>query len=525
MMTAQQPVLADAARVIEKPCDQVQEDEGYPSYYCDCKKTATPFSFGRIDTISDVTWYVTTITDLKKGLSAYWFADCSVQIDVFAYCSSIAPAVSMTVGRNQMRELDAAEITKKIESMGSNTSIYLESFHPYVRVTPIGGEGIVMAYPYNQGPSSTCAQPLKVINGMTMVSSEQESVYQLLPSDIQKDKQMFVQWKERHNAPADMWVTRNQCEGEELLRTTMSDSTLLFFPELAMLNAARENKDTLYFHFRHAENVVGRIMFRMNPKYIDNTMDTVVCEGKGLALVDTTLMETTSYGPHYVWQTADTVNVYLYNVTVTPADTLYDTVRVRAKQLPMLYKNQELIPKNGYGDYNILYTKKGQCSERYFLHVEHLVDTTSLVMDTTLCSGKTLTVSGMTFREDTIVQYQRWENEDTWAIVDLEVQFTEPEVEYDTIAIAPSRLGKEVVVLGTQIIVIKAYGDLDAVTYLAKDGCYHTRYITVVEKEEEIVTANIAVPEQKKVRVVLENGVLYIERDGARYTVMGVKTE
>ena len=160
------------------------------------------FQFGMDMEISDTIWFSATIPELKQGLSAYWFSTKGIRLELYALCSSTAPTMTITVGGNTMREMDINFINQKLDEMGNLAEMAESVMNPHLRVYPLnGGSGHVMAYPYDEGPHSTCDNLLPVVHGMTYVSNHDEDVYALAPSAIRKNQQMYVQWKQKDNQP------------------------------------------------------------------------------------------------------------------------------------------------------------------------------------------------------------------------------------------------------------------------------------------------------------------------------------
>jgi len=127
--------------------------EGYPDHFCDCR-AGTPFQFPLQVALTDTMWFSTTVEDLKLGLSAYWLASTSLTFEVYAFCSSYTPTITMTVGGNQMREMSMDEINSKLDQMGgSGMGGVISTLVPRIKVYPNnGGTGTVYCYPYDEGP-------------------------------------------------------------------------------------------------------------------------------------------------------------------------------------------------------------------------------------------------------------------------------------------------------------------------------------------------------------------------------------
>ena len=500
-------------------CRGLQAALNAPYYYCDCKEAASSFGFPLDEQISDTVWYTASVDDVRKGLTAYWFADCSVTLEVYALCSSKTPTIAMTIGRDQMREMDAASINQKIDEMGDVAGSLISALTPHIRVYPNGkGSGHVYVFPYNEGPHSTCESTLPVRTSMTYVSNHADDVYEWEASRLPQSGSAFVQWKEAKNSPCEVWVTRGSCTGIEVARTLLSDSAKLFFPDPALIQDARKAGESLFFHFAHASDKVGRIRFRTNPRFIPQVTDTVICQGKGLQLTDTLLTRTTRYNNDTTWYRSDTVYVRAYNLTITAPEPQRDTMRVKAAQLPMVYRNQEYIAKGGYGDYDFTIHTAGQCDERYLLCVEHLTAHTSVSIDTTVCEGKTLEVNGVVCSRDTVIQSAGWIDDDTYADMDIRVSFSAPETEFDTVYVLPTDMAEGYFYEAANKW-IDAYGDY-SYTITGRNQC--TRLVELSVREQ--TPTAIADPRQTTPVSRLyctPDGTIYVVRSGKRYTLLG----
>lgn len=528
MTTSPWPIFAGSWE-----CEQDRAVHDWPRHYCDCAETATDFNFGMVQTINDTTWYKASIEQLKAGLSAYWFSDCNVQIEAYAACTSYAPSLSMTVGKNQMREMDVATINQKLDEM-KELAQALQGFKVKIRVYPIGGgSGTVMVYPYDKGPKTDCENAVNMVNGMTLVSNHESDVYEIKPENIYKNRPVYIQWKQKKNVPAHFIITRATCTGDTLAQFTLADSTKLYFPGIQMINQAKEAKQSLFVHVRHDADIVGRTIMRSNFKIINYDTDTVICEGKGLQLVDTILTESTHYSQDTVWLVSDSVGVYNYNVTITPADTVRDTLVLRATDLDKNswymgthYMNKQDILREGEMDYNFLHHVKEQCDTRYLVHVQHKIDTIIIVTDTTICKGKSLTVDGTKYAEDAQINYEKWRDDDTWTKVDMKIFFSEPEIEYVTLKLTAEEVAnvyryhynpKKY----SDNIRITTFGEQEPVTYTPAGDCTHILVLTVEEKENSTITDVETVSTTEKRQLVMKDGMIYIEHGNDKYTILG----
>jgi len=369
LLYAQTPVQAPDNAVIER-CDLIQKTFNYPYYYCDCFEDNTvEFHFGLDTVITDTLWFSATVSELKYGMSAYWFSDKPIRLELYAICSSTEPTLTFTVGGNTMKDIDVDFINSKLAEMGDLSEIVETVVKPHLRVYPLnGGQGRVLAFAYDEGPNSTCEDLLPVKHGMTYITNHEEDIYAWLPQDMRKNKQMFVQWYQKKNLPCEMEFLRGTCADPTLIcKRTMADSTKLFFPDTAIVNKAKAAGDTLFFRFRHNPDDVGRVRFNYNIKWVDSGLDTTFCEGMQLQLADTVLKQTTVYSGDTVWRCKDTVDICTYNVNVIPAEIKYDTVLVYKSELPFYYRKTYYVTRMGQHD--VVLRRKNSCTEHIMLQV------------------------------------------------------------------------------------------------------------------------------------------------------------
>lgn len=490
-----------------------------PYYYCDCYWNSSEFSLPLEMQVTDTMWYTSTVEDLKQGLAAYWFADCSITFEVYAFCNSKAPTIELTVGANQMREMDIATINRKLDEMGDQARIFSEVVKPRIRMYPNGGTGKAYCYPYDQGPHSTCADPLPMIPRMTYVCDQTEEVYEIKPARISSTGESFFRWKQKNNLESTVWLTRGACDGMEIGRAVLSDSLRVFVPNATAMKAAKTANQSVFVHVTHDDGYVGRIYYHNVIKWDVQTIDTTLCQGVGLVLPDTVLYETTSYSNDTLWINADSLARTNYNLTIEIPETQYDTLRLKAKQTPYNYRNQ-MIPKNGWGDYDLTIHRGGRCDEHVLLHVIHDTVRSEQVIHDVVCVGKTKTYGDVTYSQDTVFRDSLWINDDTWAVRDITITFKEQDPEYDTIRVKPSEFTANGYWYGALGMMVKHYGDT-LIVKTKKNTCTRWIYLTVLEAEEGIST-DIREPAYPSAPCkYIRDGVLYIRRDGKEYDLLG----
>lgn len=491
---------------------------GFPAHYCACSQTSRQFHYPLEMDINDTVWFQASINDLKQGLSAYWFADCSISFEVYAFCPSQLPTIQLTVGADRMREMDIAEINRKLDAMGDQARLLAQTLIPHVKVYPNGGSGRVYCYPFDEGPLSTCSDALPVIPHMTYVCNMPEEVYELKPEKISASGIGFIQWKQKQNLPCTLRLTTDSCNGPEIANVTLSDSMRVFIPDATTLKQIKQSNKSIFVHVNHDESYVGRIIYRNTIRWDEQRIDTTLCQGKSLQLADTVLNQTTVYPNDTLWKCSDTLLLTTYYLTIEPPTPQYDTLRLKANQLPYNYHNQ-IIPKNGWGDYDLTTRQSNQCDSRYLLHVEHDVVKQETVLDTTLCMGKTIVFGDVTYTKDTIIRDSLWANADTWVVRDVTIHFAEPEMEFDTVFVAPSEMTVNGYWYAGLGVLVREYGDT-LIVKTKKNTC--TRWIQLHVEEGEEVTVDIpSVQNTEETCKFLRDGVLYIRREGKEYDLLG----
>jgi len=489
----------------------------YPYFYCECQTAATPFQYPLEVQVTDTMWFKASLNDIRRGLSAYWFADCSITFEVYAFCASEAPTLSMTVGRNQMKEMSVEEINDRLSQAG-NTGGLEQLLTPRVRVYPNGGSGTVYCYPYDQGPVSTCESILPVVAGMTYVCDQAEEVYELEPSRIASNGQCFIHWKQKKNFPGTIRLTADSCNGAEIASATLTDSLHVLVPDASVMTSLKLQNRNVYVHVTHDSSYVGRMIYHNRIVWSEQAIDVSVCQGKGFELQDTVLYETTVYPNDTLWAGRDTLSLTTYHLTVTEPTPQNDTLLLKDAQLPYSYRNN-IIPKNGWGDYDFTVHTADRCDERYLLHVEHKINRQETVQHDTLCMGKTVTYGGVTYAADTTIQDSVWADADTWVVRDITIHFTEPEVEYDTIEVEPSKMTARGYWYGALGAMVQ-YGDT-MIVVKRNNACTRWVQLHVEEGEEDpTVKLDILETEERPVKY-MRDGVIYIRREGIEYDLLG----
>ena len=366
-------VSLQAVAELTHPCDSfsMAYHDQLPEHYCDCEYSPNVFAFP-IDTVmTEPAWFTATMNDLKQGLSAYWFSDDSVVMDVYAFCFSTVPTFSMTVAPNRMYEMDMEKINKKLDELGNNAAV-LTALTPHIHVYTVHGEqGHVYCYPYDQGPHSTCENTLEMYPGMTYVCSEPKNVYRLPYSKISSKGHAFIQWKHKPkkanqaSQPANLWLTLGACEGDTVGSVTLSDSLHVYQPDSAVLALARTTQQDIWVHVQHAAGLTGRVRYINNPVYSDPLAAYTgsTCVGKTLTVNERAYSADTAF-VDTLWVESNILQTQSVKLHFT-IRTTYDTVRVSETELRRGYVHSTGIVLHAYGDTIFDIVKPNTCTARY----------------------------------------------------------------------------------------------------------------------------------------------------------------
>ena len=352
--------------------------DSLPDTYCECTYNTTPFVFPIDTVLTEPVWFSAKMDDIKQGMSAYWFSDDSVVLEVYAFCISHRPTISMIVPPNRMYEMPVDEINKRIDELPGSAE-YLKTLEPRIRAYTLhGGVGTVYCYPYNHGPHSTCEKPMEMRSWMTYVCEEAENVYRIPASNIPSKGKAFLRWihKPDHanlkSQPADIRLTLDSCDGEEAGRATITDSMHVYMFDSAMLVDARKAGRDVWVHVSHVEGITGRLRYFANPKYAEGMpdIDESICLGKTLTVngreysSDTTFIEG-------IYVNRDTLSTQHVTLTFTEPTPIYDTVLVDPKDLKrgVVHELTGAVLFN-YGDTIIDIVAPKQCTKRYQVTVK-----------------------------------------------------------------------------------------------------------------------------------------------------------
>lgn len=409
-------------------CATIQEEKGYPSYYCDCKEEYTDFILP-IDTLVDgeSIWYKGWVSDLYDGVSAYMHSDCDFRFEVYTSCSAQTPKYSAIFAQNQANAIDGEAIKRKLQE--NNVGDIDLAF--YIRISPIAGNGgrLIMRK-QNDGMPSSCDDPLYIFPGMSLYTTRSNDVYVVDPNQLYDLTDIILQWEPDTNIPCDLQITQTSCDGPTIAQTTLHSDDIYILPA-QQVKQAMDNNQLLYLHLNHANNISG--MFHcLAPEYEEYYIDTLMCQGMGLKVGDTLLTEATVYTIDTVYEYANLYTIYFYDLSFYEPDLQYDTLAFKYTKQPYLYREQHTI--TAPGDYDLTIRTSGECDERYLLHVYHDTDTLVSVVDTFLCYGAVYQFEGKKYQKDVSLGKTYWKNQDTLVMDSIYVSFAAtPEIIIDTI--------------------------------------------------------------------------------------------
>ena len=170
---------------------------------------------------------------------------------------------------------------------------------------------------------------------------------------------------------------------------------------------------------------------------LTQSLDTTLCQGKtylyngveyssDMTLVDTLQLD------------ADTYQILTIQVAFTAPDIQLDTISLKTADLPYTYREQYMV--DNFGEYDVLIHTPGACDERYQLLVLHDIDTLTQSLDTTLCQGKTYLYNGVEYSSDMTLVDTLQLDADTYQILTIQVAFTAPDIQLDTISLKTADL-------------------------------------------------------------------------------------
>lgn len=242
------PALANQS--VSTDCDGWED--GYPSYYCDCRNQSKVNMLANLNdpldiTITDTIWYATSSKLFLKGLTVYLFSDTNVKFIVTQLCDN-SPGNGLykdyVITSNQTRDVTSEDINKILAEHGATglaTKMYF-----CIAPEEKGVETRFILAAYGTGPESTCEDCLPMLPNMVLVSSHSGDVFELDPALIPENATATIDWIS--DGGCLLSIARGTCNYESDLEVDMpANSTYTIDAEL--LKNARDNQEKLYVYF------------------------------------------------------------------------------------------------------------------------------------------------------------------------------------------------------------------------------------------------------------------------------------
>ena len=429
------PIAWINAQVTPENCSEISAAQGWPSYYCDCKYGYLDFALPLDIEISDSTWFKASLSDLSQGLSAYLYSDCNMSFDVFVACTNEEPKYQKEFTSNQTNSIDGQTIRERLEEYGYADGTF------YICIAPIYGfGGRLLVNTQDQGFHTSCDNPLYILPGMSLYSTNATDFYALSPNDIPYGEDVIIHWQGEDNTPSQLTITSYSCDGDLVDQLTLDASHPCYTFSAERIDQAWSDDEVFYLQFSHEPNTAG-FVHCLTPEFTAVYHDTTICQGMGIQLSDTILTQTTVYPLDTVLQSINHYTINYLRLTVTEPNPQPDTLAFRYAQQPYIYHNQHSI--TAPGDYDLTIHHPNACDERFTLHVFHQIDTIYQSRDTLICYGAIYRHEDNIYQNNISFGQSSWKNQDTLIIDSLHVRFaTTPEILYDTISQNQSKYGK-----------------------------------------------------------------------------------
>lgn len=250
-----------AQLVTEENCDSIRLANDFPWHYCDCelqiKKnriTQLPFDV----TITDTTWYKSSSALFLGGCSAFLYSECDVTMVLVQKCEnseSNGLYKEVVVQSNQARDVEPSTIAELMKKFGVSGGVGVR-----VGILPseVGKESRFIVTAYNQGPHSTCENPLPILLDMVFVSSHSDDVYVLTSDMIPEKNGLKLEWFQA-NSPLTLEIAQGDCNGEASVKKERMMSGDAYELPADLLEQARISGENLYIRVKHSSNTVGRV--------------------------------------------------------------------------------------------------------------------------------------------------------------------------------------------------------------------------------------------------------------------------
>ena len=382
--------LVNVSAEIPDDCAAKREQNGWPSYYCDCKYNYQSFALPIDMYINDTVWFRARLSKISEGMSAYLHSDCDFHFAVYNQCTNTEARYTATFVQNHTTTLDASTIKQKLEDLGYGDV----DANFYLCIYPVNGMGgRIICHPTDKGIHSTCSDALHLFPDMNILSSNADDVYIIDPSDIPAGEDVCVRWQSATNTPCHLRVTRGTCDGKTIAEMDFRSQEDLYRLSSWLLDDAWNSEEVFYLHFSHDAKTSGTIsLYSELVEYVDIITDTAVCRTQGLQLPDTLLTESTVYPYDTIQYAAGVYHILKYRVTILESKSHYETVEA----CDSYTWNGETYTKSG--DYVYTTTATNGCDSIVTLHLtinqSVATEETVFACDSYEWNGATYTTSG-----------------------------------------------------------------------------------------------------------------------------------
>ena len=525
-------LAANASCILPKTCEELRDCINAPSYYCECHNGVNA-DYGIDTIISGPTWFTASFSSFTEGFLAYWFAEDSVLLEIYAFCASDTASISRVMHKNTSGYITAREVKEKAGTAAASGLLDNMDLHLFVK--PFGNSGGRAAcFSGKEGAHSYCDNPLKIVNYANYIFKDTATVYQL---DVRQKptRSSVMRYRNEYDMTEKVGLTINfgSCDGEIVATHVFTDSVKPYFIPLDVLQRAYEEKQPLFFNFTKPQSKYeANIYYRPSVRFVKDTVDTMICVGMGLELADTLLTETTVYTDtafNLRSFTTDTVFITTYNLTMTEAKE-EKTLQLKGTQFPYLYNYNRV---DNYGDYRFTIKKEGECDHNILLHVTPKYTVTRQTVDTAVCKGINFVMGKQKLTYNGSLRDTTYSGKylDQQLITTYKVTFTNPELEYDTITIHKdlmpySYYGNRITSFGTKTVTVKQKDECDRkvqLTVLENDG--KLTYFRVDKDTTGCAADGIQFPDTLLFESTVYTDTSYVSDTTVRLTTWHIKME
>lgn len=460
-------------------CEQLRECLNMPSYYCECHD-AVRFYYGIDTVINGDQWFRASVKDLVNGTMAYWQSDDSARIDVYAFCASTEPTLTKYIGPHSSVYITPHDVGILMESIPSGLFDNMDAFMHFSSVH--GGQGRAICFSGKEGAVSTCDDPLE-FNPYCNYAFLNTQVFEL--RFRQKPTQVYLRYRNEIDMSdsVSLKVHYGTCDGPVVAEHVFVDSMRPYFMPLDIALKAWDDSTSLFMEMTNSSSEnVAHIYYRSWVRFVPQTIDTAICRGMGLQLLDTLLTEPTTFVDTICSRKfkGDTIFINTYNITISDADTVLRSLKLKGSQFPYYYLGEVI---RGYGRYVFERKVEGECSQVIDLTVSPQYTIKRETKDSTLCQGMIFEINGKTRTTNGNVMDTTYSGVylDQQLITTYRLKFLSPVLEYDTIA-----LHQEVLPYKYYGNTISQFGE-KTITITQKGECTRRVKLMVLESDGSLV--------------------------------------